>query len=193
MLHYFKQLLFTFGRIKVKDIFKDFSNINWTKCKVFYLLKGAKLYWRLKMLTQISATLSETRSESDSFFFFFLWSDSLMQPVDNGGSCVHPNDWKIFISFMLFTGNCWHVAAGHGAKCNTIFCALLAWDCDKSKCRTTISTLLTLCSHPTVDTRNRPNDVRVWLSRQVHLLPSSIWNWAPNSASCKCTVNCITQ
>lgn len=127
----------------------------------------------MKILTQISAPLSETRSESNSFFFI-LWLDSLMQPVDNGGSCVHPNDWKIIISFMLFTGNRWHVAARHGAKCNPIYCALLAWDCDKSKCRTTISTLLTLCSHPTVDTGNRPNDVQcVWLSRQVHLLPAA--------------------
>lgn len=105
---------------------------------------------------------------------------------------------KIISEFMLFTRNNWHTAAEPHAKCNTIFCSLLAWDCNKSEWRTTISTLLTLCLHPTVDTGSRPNDVQhIWLSCQVHLLSTVLEiihllcelakkKRSPNSALCKC-------
>lgn len=108
-----------------------------------------------------------------------------------------PNE-KIISEFMLFTRNHWHVAAEPDAKCNTIFCSLLAWDCDKSECRTTISTLLTLRLRPTVDTGSQPNDVQhIWLSCQVQLLSPALEiihllcelvkkKRSPNSTLCKC-------
>lgn len=64
---------------------------------------------------------------------------------------------------------------GQPAKRKIILCSPLACACDKSKCRTTISTLLTLHSHPTVDTGSEPSDVEHnLLSCQVHLLLSAV-------------------
>lgn len=92
----------------------------------------------------------------------------------------HHSEWLWMMVFAsleleLFTRNHWHVGAEQDAKFNAIFCSLLAGACDESKCWTTISTLLTLCAHPTVDTGSRPNDVQhIWLSCQVHLLSSAL-------------------
>lgn len=54
------------------------------------------------------------------------------------------------------TGRLLGKEGGPPAKCKIILCSLLACACDKSKCQTTISTLLTLYLHPTVDIRSRP-------------------------------------
>lgn len=59
-------------------------------------------------------------------------------------------------------------------KCKSVLCSPLALATAINQKRpTTISTLLTLHSHPTVDTGSGPNDAeRVLLSCQVHLPPT---------------------
>lgn len=85
--------------------------------------------------------------------------------------------WITASWLFIRTQNHWHASVewGQPAKCKIIVCYSLACACDKSKCRTTISTLLTLYSHPTVDTGSGPNDVEHnLLSCQVHLLLSAV-------------------
>lgn len=111
---------------------------------------------------------------------FGLEEEQFHATCGNSWHFYHHSEWLWMMVFAsleleLFTRNHWHAAAERDAKFNTVFCSLLAGACDESKCRTTISTLLTHCAHPTVDTGSRPTDVQhIWLSCQVHLLSSAL-------------------
>lgn len=72
---------------------------------------------------------------------------------------------------------------GQSAKCKIILCSSVARAGDKSNRRTTISTPLTLLSHPTVYTGSRPSDVK---KRRIVLPSASAIISSGNPSTC-CT------
>lgn len=83
--------------------------------------------------------------------------------------------------FRLLTRNHWHVAAEWGWPAKMLKRSLFSLGLETAinqKRPTTISTLLTLHSHPTVDTGSGPNDAEHFLlSCQVHLPPTAAGIW----------------
>lgn len=110
-------------------------------------------------------------------YLYVIWNwNRAKQPVDRAGSSIQGTE-SLNLGFSpgssssgMLLGN-----GGQPAKCKIILCSPLACACDKSKCRRTISALLTLYSHPTVDIGSGPNDVgHNLLSCQVHLRLSAV-------------------
>lgn len=99
-----------------------------------------------------------------------------MQHVDSGGSAIHPSalNHRIFSAPHQepLARGCGMGTACQNAKASSVLPLALATAINQKR-PTTISTLLTLHSHPTADTGSGPNDAEhVLLSCQVHLLPT---------------------